>query len=452
MKSLRRRAIIAGIAWALLTLGLGSALMMWALNRSATARFDDDLRKRNLRVVAALGNNQATLDQLNRFLPDPDYQIPFSGTYWLVRGADGILMTSPSLLDTTLPAVEGSSGGAVLWTARGPRGQVRGITQEVRFDDGRLWQVTSAQSLALLNAEAEEMRRIALLSLSLLSLLIVAGAVVQTFAILSPLKRLREDVKSRWDGDAEMAPIDYPAEVMPLIKDINTLIQRNRDSIDRSRRQTSNLAHALNTPLAILRNEVESFGQRGVDVGDATVALERIEAQVSRSLVRIRSSSVDQAVLADPTQVKLSVDRLARLFATLPDTEEKAMTSSVPQDLAVFVNAQDLEEMLGTLLENAFKWCTTKVHLTAWQDEGFAILTIEDDGPGIPEELRDAALHAGQRLDTTKPGTGLGLGIVADITQTIGGSLALENSDTLGGLKVILSLPASRNVLTNSYG
>ena len=169
-------------------------------------------------------------------------------------------------------------------------------------------------------------------------------------------------------------------------------------------------------------------------------ALDRIDAQIGRSLARLRAENASQTVNLS-TDVAVSADRLKRLFLKIHRDDKVNLIVDVDTTVRVPVDAQDLEEMMGNILENAFKWSREAVRLTAARDADKAIITIEDDGPGISDQQRETALVPGMRLDTAVPGTGLGLSISQDLASAYGGELKLGESEDFNGLKVQIVLP-----------
>jgi signal transduction histidine kinase len=441
MQSLRKRAWISGGLSALVAVALGTMLLYSYLDQQALDRFDRTLIDRHTQLVVALSNVADDPDRLGELIFDPAFSQPASGRYWQVVGPDGAIYTSGSLLEATLPLTTPgatlSVGDAV--SADGER--LRTAEQQIRLEDGRVWTVAAAESLAGLNADRAETRRSLVLAFALVAAMGLAATLFQTAVIVQPLDRLRKDVTRRWERDETLNASDYPEEVAPLVDDINTLLQRNRDIVARSRRQAADLAHALKTPSAILRNELSQLQGDGHDTQRANDALDRLDAQLSRSLARIRMSNTGEAGFTR-TDLSATVTRFARAFGKLAERDDKRIDLTCDPGLHVRIDPQDLEEMLGNLVDNGLKWCRTRVHLSARRvPEGIA-LVVEDDGPGIPVADREAALLSGRRLDTSKPGTGLGLSIVSDLVGVYGGRLDLEEGKSLSGLLVRVTLPA----------
>lgn len=444
MLSLRKRAWISGGVSALVSLAVGTLLLYTFLNQRVLDRFDRALAERHSQIVVALSSVADEPGRLGDLLFDPQYQTPFSGRYWQVTGADGIIHASPSLLDATLPQVPMVSAELTLAEAASPEvEEVRIAQQKITLEDGSSWTVAVAESLAQLNVERGEMRRSLVLAFALVAVIGLASVLVQTASIVRPLDRLRRDVAQRWERDEELNEADYPEEVAPLVADINGLLARNREIISRSRRQAADLAHSLKTPSAILRNELSVLAEGSHDMGKALEALDRVDAQLGRSLARLRAANSGEATQAK-TDLSHSVDRFGRMFGKMAGREGKEITVACEPGLMIRMDQQDIEEVLGNLLDNALKWSRSKLALTAARRGNGIEVVIEDDGPGIPEGDRAEAMKSGARLDTSKPGTGLGLAIAGDLLQAYGATLVLEEGRALGGLAVRITLPSQR--------
>lgn len=258
---------------------------------------------------------------------------------------------------------------------------------------------------------------------------------------LRPLDRVSEALAMVREGKAHRLDGRFPAEIEPLAAETNALIENNRRIVERSRTQVGNLAHSLKTPLAVLLNEARALGGAKGDL-IATQA-SAMQGQVDHYLQRARIAAQRDSVVFR-TPVLPLVRRMARVIEKLnPDTK---MMLSLPASEILFAGErEDLEEILGNLLENAMKWAKSAVRISVEagrqpekSDLRFSIV-IEDDGPGIPEEKAKEAMKRGRRLDETKPGTGLGLAIVADLVNEYDGKFRLERSD-LGGLKAVVQL------------
>jgi signal transduction histidine kinase len=445
MLSLRKRAWISGGIAALVSLTVGTLLLYSFLNQRVLLRFDAALVDRHTQIVVALSSVPEEPGLLDELLLDPAYQTPFSGRYWQVTGSGGEIFASGSLLDATLPVPAAATSALTILDAANPDVEVVRLAQQlITLEDGSTWTVAVAESLAELNAERLETRRSLVVAFALVAVIGLASVLFQTATIVGPLNRLRRDVAQRWDRDEELNEADYPEEVAPLVGDINGLLARNREIIARSRRQAADLAHALKTPCAILRNELTLLAERSHDMDKALDALDRVDAQLGRSLARLRAANSGEATQTR-TDLSHSVDRFGRMFGMMAQREGKVFRIACDPGLTIRMDAQDIEEVLGNLLDNALKWCRSEMALTVRKRPTGIEVLIEDDGPGIPADDRADAMRPGARLDTSKPGTGLGLAIASDLLQAYGATIALEESAALGGLAVRITLPLHRS-------
>ena len=273
------------------------------------------------------------------------------------------------------------------------------------------------------------------LALAALGLCLAAGAAVQVRLGLAPLGRLRSDLAAVRGGHAARVPLDQPEEVAPLVAELNALLEQNERNLERARGHVANLAHGLKTPLATLAMALSARdpdGALGAQVAD-------MDRRIRHHLRRARS-----AALAGPGRTRTALaPRLSDLggaMARLHAGRRPAITLDVPGDLAVACEGQDLDEMLGNLLDNACRWCAGAVRVTATRGETGVEIRIEDDGPGLEPEEAVAMLERGRRLDEAVPGDGFGLPITLELAELYGGGLALGRSD-LGGLRTSLRLP-----------
>ena len=258
---------------------------------------------------------------------------------------------------------------------------------------------------------------------------------------LQPLARVRNALAMVREGTAQRLTGRFPAEIQPLANETNALIENNRRIVERSRTQVGNLAHSLKTPLAVMLNEGRALGgPKGQLIADHAAAMQQ---QIDHYLQRARVAAQRESVVYR-TPVTPLLERMVRVMDKL--SRGTSISLARPPAEVVFAGErEDLEEVVGNLLENAMKWAhsAVKVSVESAVPSGeepprFSIL-IEDDGPGIPEDKAREALQRGKRLDETKPGTGLGLAIVADLVKEYGGTLRLERS-TMGGLKAVVEL------------
>ena len=442
MLSLRHRALLGGIISGAVSVGVGTLAVFSYIDDRVSNRFDTALLDRHTQLVVGLSVITQNPDELRNIMFDPAYGTPYSGRYWQVSNVDGDVFTSASLFDEVISEPPNRPDSPTLWNTRGPENEaLRAVFQKITYEDGTVWGVSVAESRAQLVAERRAAQQNLLPIFALVGVIGVAGSLLLMSVILGPLRKLRMDVAHRWGTEEDLRPKDYPEEVSPLVEDLNRLLRRNRDIISGSRRQAADLAHALKTPAAILRNELTALSQNGAATDIAREALDRIDAQLSRSLARMRALNAAD-LTHGYTDLSNSIDRLERLFSTMAAREGKSLMIKRDPDLWVRMDAQDIEEVLGNLLDNAVKWCSQSVRLTAKRRSDHIEIYIEDDGPGIPQHAHREALRSGGRLDTSVTGTGLGLAIAVDLLTAYGAQLVLDTSHSLGGLECKIVIEA----------
>lgn len=254
--------------------------------------------------------------------------------------------------------------------------------------------------------------------------------------------RLGDKVLAVRQGKAKQIDGKYPSEVQPLIDSLNRLIADRERSIRRSQAVAGDLAHSLKTPLTILAREVDAARAAGNrELGDSLAAqIERMSSQIEYQLARART--VASAPLGSTRcDVTACAESLLRTLARLHAARQLEITTAIPSGAAVRVLREDLEEILGNVLDNACKWARRRVSLAAAPDGEFLELVVEDDGPGLPQNVRTAVLRRGVRLDESSPGAGLGLSIVCDLVEQYEGTMWIGDS-SLGGAAVCVRLPA----------
>jgi signal transduction histidine kinase len=269
----------------------------------------------------------------------------------------------------------------------------------------------------------------------------VGAGVVQLRLGLSPFEGLRAQLQAVRDGRARGVAGVYPAEVQPLVDDLNALLEQRDQAIHRAQRQAADLAHGLKTPLAIIAHESTRAASAGSTEFPTVVDQEigRMRRQIDYHLAHARAAASGGA-LGTRTSVRESVDGLVRALARLHAGRGIVIDADVPETLAVRCQREDLDEMLGNLLDNACKWARSRVVVAARAADATTDIVVDDDGAGLDVSMRDAVLQRGVRADEAAPGTGLGLAIVRDLAELYGGSITLSRSE-LGGLRAALRLP-----------
>jgi signal transduction histidine kinase len=276
---------------------------------------------------------------------------------------------------------------------------------------------------------------------ALFAALLAAGVYVQVRLGLGPVLRMGRAVAAVRDGEEARISGVYPAELIPLAGELNALLDHSREVVERARTHVGNLAHALKTPLTVLGNEARGESGPLADLVERQTQL--MSGQVAHHLRRARAAANARAIGAR-TPVGEAMDDLGRTLQKIYGRDGKSLDWSCPPGIAFRGERQDLEDLVGNLMDNACKWAAREVRVCAWPGaSGVFHITVDDDGPGLSEAERAQALARGVRLDEQAPGTGLGLAIVSDLARAYGGSLDLGESE-LGGLRAELVLPGGR--------
>ena len=272
-----------------------------------------------------------------------------------------------------------------------------------------------------------------------LGLFIMAG--LQTWYGLSPLRRVRRAIKKMRSTGANRVDEPLPLEVQPLVEELNALLAHTERQAEEARTHAGNLAHALKTPLTVVMNAATAHAPDLSDtvIREAAVMRRQVDHHLARArAVGRRAGGMSRAKVWDSVEAVLRA--VTRLY------ERTRFDLDGDREVAVGIERQDLDEILGNLIENAAKYGGGSVFVTVGAgeiDPQWCEIWIEDDGMGIPEEERTRIFDRGARLDTGKPGTGLGLAIVRDVAEIYEGTVSLEESEDLGGLLVRLRLPAA---------
>lgn len=270
----------------------------------------------------------------------------------------------------------------------------------------------------------------------------LAAGIWQVRAGLAPFRRLRMQLSNVRDGSSRRIEGTYPTEVQPLVNDLNSLLEHRERTIQRALAKAGDLAHGLKTPLAVLAQEADRADAAGQHEMAAMISqqVERMRRQVDYHLVHARAAGFGD-VPGARCPVLPSVEGLTRTLLRIYAGRGLAIHVDVPSQHFIRGQREDLEEMLGNLLDNACKWAKSSVKIQSIQESGAVVLTVDDDGPGLAPSMRDAVLQRGVRADEAAPGSGLGLAIVRDLAELYEGTISLEDSP-MGGLRARLRLPA----------
>ncbi len=280
-------------------------------------------------------------------------------------------------------------------------------------------------------------------------MLTLGGAVLVTAGLsvirsgLSPFRMLRERLAAVRDGRTARLEGDYPTEVVPLVDDLNALLDERERRVARAMAKAGDLAHGLKTPLAILAQDVDRAEKAEQPELAASIRqqVERMRRQIDSHLAQARATASGVAP-GTRARVAAAAGALARTMERLYADRALVISIEAPSDHAVRVPVEDLEEMLGNLLDNACKWARGHITIGSASSGPDLVVTVDDDGPGLEASMRTAVLRRGVRADEAAPGSGLGLAIVADLAELYGGAVSLGPSAD-GGLRATLRLPRS---------
>lgn len=278
--------------------------------------------------------------------------------------------------------------------------------------------------------------------MSVAALGLLAFGLAQIGGILRLFRQLQARLAAVRDGRSRRLDGRYPAEVQPLVTDLNALLEHREQMVDRALAKAGDLAHGLKTPLAILTQEGERLVARGDHEAGAVISqqVDRMRRQIDYHLAHARAAAL-RSTPGVATRLADSIDGLRRTLTRQYADRRLALDVSVAPTHLVRVHREDLDEMLGNLLDNAFKWAVSRVAVSSLEDPDGLAVTIDDDGAGVPDAMRTLVLERGVRIDEAAPGTGLGLAIVADLAALYRGSIVLARSP-LGGTRARLTLPS----------
>ena len=442
LTSLTRRIVgIAAIWITVLLLGGGYALDR-VLTTSLVENFDKQLEYVLNAMIAASEIGPDGEVRFNRPPADQRFLEPYSGVYFQVSGEGADTFPSRSLWDRRL-AVNDRHNDVDLHTYDSGEFEdepLRIVERDVILPGSDVrWRFQVAQSREIIDRQITDLRTTLVRAFAALGLGLLVLVALQTFYGLWPLRRVRSEIVAIRSGRQSRISEDFPREIHPLVNELNQLLAHSEEQAEEARRHAGNLAHALKTPLTVITNAATADSPDLDDtvIREATAMRRQVDHHLARARAIGRRASVQaRARVWDCLE---AVERaVERLYAGV------TVDIAGDREAAVRVERQDLDEMLGNLVENAAKYGNGRVFVTVERiaDAGVEIM-VEDDGPGIPANERESIFARGARLDTGKPGTGLGLAIVRDVAEIYGGSIRLEASEDLGGLLARLTLPAA---------
>lgn len=454
--SLGRRLMIGAGIFITAALIIAAILIAFVLHRFVQGQIDQRLDAQIIFLSSMLDADSGGNLRLAGSADGPPFDLSRHGWYWQISGPKNVLrsrslggadLTPPVIGDRPLPPPSPPPAAADDPSSQDRPAPADGMGPDGRKLHFRILNVSTPAGPATIVASSprdavmgplwEAMRTLAL-SLGVLAIALIGAMLIQVRLGLRPLERLRSAVAEVRSGLRDKVPEAQPSEVQPLADELNALLVQNAANLERARKHVSNLAHGLKTPLATLAIALRKQTTDTEELHDLVVLMDR---RIRHHLGRARSAALGGPLRAR-TVIAPHVDDLALVLGKVNVHKEITFVNRVPPGLAVACEQQDIDEMLGNLLENAFAWCRGRVAVSASEEGRSVVLFIEDDGPGLSPQQMSLAMQAGRRLDERSSGFGFGLSITSELAELYAGSLTLERS-ALGGLRVALRLPAS---------
>lgn len=448
-RSIQLRLLLAVVVLVGVALPVGGAWLAHTYREAATENFDERLEAM-LNVIIAGVTFDPVAGQLvyDQALGDPRFDQVYSGWYWQITDDAEQTLASRSLWDQRLPVND--ARGATVREITGPRGQrLRLVERDIFLAPlPTSIHVSLAGRDDVLVGDIQEFQRLLGFSLLGLGALLLGVLAAQVHWGLAPLRRMRADLKAVEQGTKAELSTQLPDELAALARSMNAVLARDQRLIERGRHTAGNLAHALKTPVSVLRLQLRQLQPAERPVWETELA--RIDEAVRHHLAR--ASAVGEGAGLAPIEVGENLAPLLKGLSRLAERRELRLLTDLSTPLKARMDAQDLQELVGNLLDNALRWARGSVwlRLYAQAQDKYAqnqyaqkdalVIVVEDDGPGMSEEECAKALTRGARLDQQRSQSGLGLAIVDDLVRLYHGQLELGRS-AAGGLRVTLTLP-----------
>jgi signal transduction histidine kinase len=454
LNSLALRLFFSATTWTVVILVVTGVVLSSIYRTGVERAFDRRLGVYLRSLVADVATPEENAGKFPQSLGEPLFDLPLSGWYWQVTRLDvptRDVRSSRSLWDASLPQLgdagaASASGGTREGYAEGPEGQrLRIVEQTIDLGEEGRYLVAVAGDPAEIDEEIHAFDSALVLTFGVLAIVLLLTTTFQVRFGLAPLKRISEGLAAIRSGGAERLEGAFPVEIAPLARETNALIDANREIVARARTHVGNLAHALKTPISVMLNEATTHGADplALKVREQT---EIMRDQVTRHLERARLAA-RVAAIGTVTEVGPALSALARTMEKIHHHRGIAVDVNAPENIRFRGEQQDLEEMVGNLVDNAFKWAQSRVvveavseKVDARDDHRTIRIVVDDDGPGLSPQQREQVARRGRRLDETKPGSGLGLSIVVELANLYGGGLTLGTAP-IGGLRAELMLP-----------
>jgi signal transduction histidine kinase len=448
-RSLRLRLLVAAAISLTVALLLAGAALVGVFERYVVRRVAAELDTYVRQLAASVSLSSDGSLQIGRQLADPRFDAPLSGLYWQVSDdATGAKLRSRSLWDhiIELPNDPLKPGGVHRHDLPGPNGETlfaseRGVIFTVGEERHLLRIIAGLDRKEIIEGRREFAGDVAQ-SLAILAIGLLLAAWGQIAIGLRPLEAVRRSVNAVRSGEQKTVLIEGPDEIMPLVAEVNSLLEAKAKALEAAKARAANLAHALKTPLTVLATDADRLSRKGEtkianELHDLAFGMRR---QIDRELSRARVQSA-AATAKQSTVVRDVIEGVIRTLSRSPKGATVSWMVEMPNNIKTSVAEEDATELFGVLLDNALKWSRTEVRVAGAGGDGLCVV-IEDDGPGVSADQLAKLGQRGIRLDETIEGSGLGLAIAADILEAYGGELRFGTRQP-HGLKVVVALPAA---------
>ena len=451
MTSLKGRLIGVAVVWILVGVLVSGVALSTVFKTHVTQQFYEELYV-HLDELQGLVTVTSSGPHLQRPLSDPRYDVPLSGYYWEVQKPGRIVASSTSLQGGVLlgiPPDDSPDGTVHTHMIDGPTGKVLVAERVHRYNpsDPPLRFIIGTDRRHLESVLQGFNSTLAWSMGAFAGSMIIAASGLILFA-LRPLNYLRTALNRVRSGSEKKLQGNFPQEVQPLVDELNAMLRSMTELMIRARAQAGNLAHGLKTPLAILTDEAYRIEDKGLPQSSVIILdqCRRMQTQIDYQIARARAVAM-HSVPGTLTSVGKAGAEVTSALSRLYQPKGIVIENDIPSTVTAACDAQDLNEMLANLVDNACKHAKGRVLLSCAEEspQHTVRVVVEDDGPGLPPEAFEVVFNVGERWDSQAPGSGLGLSIVRDLVRLYGGDIALDTS-SLGGLKVVLDLPRFRTL------
>ncbi|MEM9435459.1 MAG: sensor histidine kinase [Pseudomonadota bacterium] len=433
-RSILTRLLIAVSIWCAVSIAVATVALLFLFRDSVSTQVDEELNSQLIQLVSLTEPDGSGSFRLRSQMADPRFSRPQSSWVWQVQRGERVILQSASLgpVGANVTGLEAPLGEVDEFS--GPSGRaLTGVSRQItpRFSQERLTFVVARPSDEI-RAAIARFRNLVLVVLALFFIGQITAAALLLRLGLRPLAELRQWVADMREGDAPRRDVSWPTEIRPVAREIEELEGHVERLVARARGQAADLAHAIKTPLTVLRQITETLDHQ--EAGQLRKQNDRIDAALQRHLAHVRTSGRGTQAI----HVKTVVDDLGLALEKTMELKGLSLTRDLDEHALLRCDENDLYEIIGNLMDNACKWAKSRVAVTVRQDESRLSVVVEDDGPGIAPSDVETLMGRGHRADTATPGHGIGLSIVRETVELYAGTLAIDRA-SLGGARVVLT-------------